>query len=389
MYLDHAALMQQHGFAATYFSMRHSKNLPCVDEDYFCEKVDPAAALSLMERAQAAARLIYNQNARACLSNLLAVKPVQLAHIHSVYHHLSPSILDELRSRSIPTVMTVHDLKLLCPAYTMFREGHVCEACKPKKTWNVMRNKCIKDSALGSAVVLLEAAVHQLRNTYGGSLAKIIVPSKFYLNKFVEWGWPAQQLIYIPNFVQPQNNVSMDTRPDGNRTSVLFAGRLSAEKGVDTLIRASALSNVAVVIAGDGPMAEPWRALAQSLGAPVRFLGWLGEGQLRAQMMQCTAVAVPSIWYENAPLSVLESLSLGAPVIGADIGGIPELVTEDVGWLFSPRNVEALAGCLSHVASLSTGQLAQIGQRAKLWAGNAFSPNSYALRMAALYDQIS
>lgn len=385
LYFEHAQLMTTRGWEAVHFAMRHPDNLPDVNDNLFCETVDPAGTSGLMNRALAATRVVYNLNARRQLGRLLDQTDVAVAHVHNIYHHLSPSILDELAARDIPVVLTAHDLKLLCPAYSMLRDGAVCEDCKGGKIINVMRHRCIKGSLLGSSVVLAEAAIHRLRRTYKRGLVRIVVPSRFYLNKFIEWGWDEDQLVYIPNFVSVPASVTHTSNASG---AFLYAGRLSAEKGVATLIRAAARAETAVDIAGDGPERAKLEALALDLGASVRFLGRLSQGEVTAAMKAARALVLPSEWYENAPLSVLEAFAAGTPVIGAKIGGIPELVTPEVGWTFRSADPDALAAVLETVAALSTNELAQFGRCSKARVRDHFSAEIYAERIEALYATV-
>ncbi|MEJ2124455.1 MAG: glycosyltransferase, partial [Alphaproteobacteria bacterium] len=207
--------------------------------------------------------------------------------------------------------MTAHDLKLLCPAYTMLRNGHVCEACRGGKVSNVLRHRCIKGSTLGSVAVLAVALLHRMRQTYQRSLARIVVPSRFYFEKFVSWGWSESQLVYIPNFGPEVSAAANSPELPAASEPILYAGRLSLEKGVSTLVRAAARAGVSVEIAGDGPARTIIETLARDLAAPVTFLGRLTGAEVQARMMRARAAVLPSEWYENAPLSVLEAFAAG------------------------------------------------------------------------------
>ena len=145
--------------------------------------------------------------------------------------------------------MTVHDLKLACPAYTMMRGNKPCESCRGGGVHNVLLNKCIKGSAALSAVVMAEAALHRVLRTYESSVARFVVPSRFVLETLVRWGWARESFVHVPNFVDVER-----FRPgDGIGRRFVYCGRLDALKGVETLVRAAALARQPVTIVGRGP----------------------------------------------------------------------------------------------------------------------------------------
>jgi len=385
VYFDHAELFRAVGWSTAFFSMQHPQNRDCDESAYFIDELELGHSYSLLKKAGMATKVIYSHESRRKLSALLDKLNPDVAHVHSVYHHISPSILPLLKERGIPVVLTAHDLKLLCPAYTMLSQGQVCEACKGGKTWNVLRKKCIKNSTALSFLVGLEAAVHGFLNTYADNVTALVLPSKFYRNKFIEWGWPPDRLHYIPNYV-----VTGDFEPQYQPGDYfLYFGRLLRDKGVDTLIRAAARSGIALRVAGTGPDQQSFQALAQQTGANVEFLGFRSGDDLHAQIRGARAIVLPSEWYENAPISLLEAYALGKPVIGADIGGIPEMIEPaQTGWLHESGSLNQLAGLLAEVDCHSAEQLETMGQAARARVETRFSPEKYLRNMQALYSEI-
>ena len=385
VYLDHAALFERRGWSNIFFAMHHPKNLPYALDNYFADRVDYEVATGPFDRLRNASRIIYSQQAARRLAALLDVHPVDVAHLHIVHHHLSPSVLVELKRRGIPTIVTAHDLKLACPNYKMMNRGGICERCKGGRVWNVLRHRCIKGSLPASGLIMVESALHKALNLYGRNLSAIVAPSRFYRDKLIEWGWPPQKLHYIPNFVTlpPAPARVAYGKP------VLYFGRLAPEKGVATLIRAAAASRVPVVIVGDGPDDAMLRALATTLDAPVTFDGFLSGQALWDKLEHCRAVVLPSEWYENAPVSVLEAFARMRPVAGAHVGGIPELITAGVtGWHFPSGDVAALAATLVTIRDTPDAQLAAMGQAARRYVADTFSEDRYHTAMSALYDQL-
>jgi glycosyltransferase involved in cell wall biosynthesis len=169
----------------------------------------------------------------------------------------------------------------------------------------------------------------------------------------------------------------------------VYFGRLSAEKGIATLVRAAAQARVPLRIVGTGPEEASLRQFAAESGGRVEFTGYLTGAALREAIAGARAIVIPSEWYENAPLSVMEASALGRPVIGARIGGIPELIREDeTGFVFTSGNVEALSDTLAKVAALPTSTLRRLGSAGREWMLAEFSPAAYRDRMMELYAEV-
>ena len=275
VYFDHAALMVELGWENGFFAMKHPKNLPTPWSRFFVEEIEFGHAYSLPAKAAMAAKVVYSCEARRKLRRLLAEFPADVAHLHCIYHHLSPAIIPVLCRAGVPVVMTAHDLKIACPAYKMFNRTGICECCKRGNFLNVVRHRCIRNSLAASAIVAVETGLHRLLRTYS-KLSKIVVPSRFFLQKFVEWGWPAETFVYIPNFVDAKQ-----FEPNFEPGSYfVYCGRLSPEKGVATLLRAAKTAGTPLKIVGAGPMESELKSLQQELCGDVEFLGYRCGGEL-------------------------------------------------------------------------------------------------------------
>jgi glycosyltransferase involved in cell wall biosynthesis len=386
VFLDHMQLFAEAGWQVAPFAMQGDKNLPSEWEEYFVSEIELGHQPGLVTKLNHARKIIYSHEAQRNIGALIERFKPQVAHAHNVYHHLSPAIFQTLKAAGVPTVMTAHDLKIACPAYTMLSHGKVCEKCKGGNITNVVLNRCAKGSLALSGLLLVETGVHRALGLYRNYLDRITVPSRFYLDKFVEWGWPREQLIHIPNFVDP-GFVAEETREEGDY--FLFAGRLSPEKGIHTLIEAVALTGQRLVVAGAGPDEAMLRRRAVELGAAVEFVGHVSGPALRQLMGSARALVLPSEWYENAPVSVLEAYGLGRPVIGAAIGGIPELVRDgETGLLARSGDVQSLAAALSRMDGLGVTRRAQMGAAGKAWVSVEFSAHAYRARMTELYGEL-
>ncbi|HEV7309715.1 glycosyltransferase family 4 protein [Ensifer sp.] len=382
VFFDHMKMFGDIGWDVVPFAMQHEDNQPSPWSDYFVSEIEYGRRTSPLRKVVQAASVIYSREAQRSINRLIERVRPSVAHAHNVYHHLSPAIFSTLKSAGIPVVMTAHDLKLACPSYKMLRDGAVCEDCRGGHVYNVLRHRCIKGELALSAVVLAETVVHRTLGLYRNRVDRIVVPSKFYVDKLVEWGWPRQQMVHIPNFVDVGDY--SDRWTEGGY--FVFAGRLAPEKGLATLIRAIALARQRLVIAGTGPEEAALRRLAEETGADVTFAGYLSGHALHRLVGEAYALVLPSEWYENAPISVLEAYALGRPVIGASIGGIPEMIVDnETGLTARSGNVDDLADTLTKMATLSAEGRASMGRSGRAWIAREFSAEAYRQRTLDLY----
>lgn len=388
VYFDHAALMEELGWTNSFYSMHHPKNFETPWSKYFIDELEFGQGYSWPQKLRMAAKVVYSIEAQRKLRRLLQDHPADVAHLHCIYHHHSPSILPVLREHGIPVVLTAHDLKIACPAYKMLNDTGVCERCKTGSVFNVIKHRCVRGSLAASTIVAVESAVHGLGgllDSYRKQVSRVVTPSRFYRQKLVEWGWPAEQLTYIPNYVDAAR-FEPDFSPGGY---LLYFGRMAPEKGVDTLLRAAAQAGVPLKLAGTGPDEAALHALNAQLGGAAQFLGFQSGAALHGLIRGARAVVLPSQWYENAPMSVLESFALGKPVVGAHMGGIPEMIDEgENGWVFASGQVDGLAGVLARVQSTPDSVLAGMGRAARAGVEQRFNRNGYATAMLALYAEL-
>ncbi len=385
VYLEHAALMQALGWRNTFFSMKHPQNLPCETSGFFVDEIQIGHAYSVGQKIVKATQVVYSLEAQRKLRALIDARSPDIAHLHNIYHHISPSILPVLKSASIPVVMTAHDLKIVCPNNKMLNRLGICERCKSGSYHHAILNRCVHDSVAASAIIAAESTVHRLLGSYRRHVARIIVPSQFYISKLIEWGWPAEQLTYVPNYID-----AAGFEPDFSPGSyIVYFGRLSAEKGVGTLIHAAARAGVRLVIIGTGPMKAELEATARATDAEVVFAGYQSGEELYKLVRAARASVLPSEWYENAPLSVLESMAMGKPVIGARIGGISEMiVSEKNGWLFESGNPQSLEDCLRRVVDLPDTTISDMGRRARADVEDRFSRRRYVDSIVNIYSSL-
>jgi glycosyltransferase involved in cell wall biosynthesis len=385
VFLEHNRMFEERGWRVVPFAMQHPKNRATPWSKHFIEEIEFGEHYSLGQRLMRVPKVIYSVEARRKLAGLLDEVRPDVCHAHNIYHHLSPSILSLLRDRGVPTVMTLHDLKIACPAYNMLAPDGICERCRGGKLHNVLLNRCIKGSAALSAVIMLEAVLHRFLGTYRNCVDRFVVPSRFYIDKLVQWDMPRSMFRYVPNFV----DVACYAPQYAPGVPFLYFGRLSREKGVATLLRAASLARQKVCIVGTGPQADELQKLAAELGVDADFRGYLTGEALHAAIKQARAVVLPSQWYENAPMSILEAYALGKPVIGAAIGGIPELIQEGAtGMSFASGDASALAQAMQKLAGMRAADVEQMGRAARAWVERDFTAAVYRERILEIYGEL-
>jgi glycosyltransferase involved in cell wall biosynthesis len=385
VFLEQEDMFRRLGWDTAVMAMHHPKNEPSPWSNFFVDEIEYGHEYGILDRLGMASKVIYSIEARRKLSALLDVFPADVAHAHCIYHHLSPSVLVELKRRGIPTILTAHDLKLACPSYKMLNRGGICEKCHNGNLLNVVTNRCIRDSLPISALIMVESAVHKVLGLYKNNLDSVVVPSLFYKQKLMEWGWSENKLTYIPNYV----DTSAHTPHYKPGDYFFYFGRLAIEKGLGTLITAAALAKVKLRIAGTGPEGSYLKALAEEVGGDIEFLGFVSGEALWKWVREARAIVLPSQWYENSPMSVLEAYACGKPVIGSRIGGIPEMLLEgETGQLFESGNVTELAGVLRQFSDMSDSVVAQMGKTARDYVSRTFTAQRYLNEMLALYAGI-
>ncbi len=382
VFLEQNRLFEEIRWEVVPFAMRHRKNQSSPWQDWFVDEIEFGESYSLPQKVVNAGKIIYSFEARRKIAALVARARPAVAHAHNVYHHISPAIFGKLKALGVPTVLTLHDLKIACPAYKMLTHDGVCERCKGGAIWNAVTHRCVKDSLPLSMVITAETAVHRILGCYSRHVDRFVVPSRFYLEKFVEWGWPRERFVHVPNFVD-----AVHLRPEGKPgKAFVFFGRLGPEKGLATFVRALALAGTKGWIVGTGPEEARLRQLVAETGADVEFLGYRTGEALFDAIRGARAMVLPSEWYENAPMSVMEAYALERPVIGAAIGGIPELIRAgETGAVFPSGDAEALAARLTEFMEKQDDEILAMGKAGRRWVEEEFTAVRYRERLLDLY----
>ncbi len=383
--LDQNDLLEAQGWKIVPFAMEYEKNFDTEYDDYFVEEIDFASDYKPVEKVRKALKSVYSLEARSAIGKLIDDVEPDIVHAHNVYHHLTPSIFGAVQKKGVPMVMTVHDLKIGCPSKLMLAPDGVCERCKGGKTWNAVQQRCQKDSLALSAVVALETTLHRSLGSYNKNVDLFILPSHFHRNKLVEWGLPEAKTRYLPNAVDVTEMVA-DFTP-GKR--FVFVGRLSEEKGLLTFVQAVADSGVAATIVGTGPQEEELRALVERTGADVEFAGYQTGDALFDIVRGARALVLPSECYENAPVVLLEAYGVGTPVLGSDLGGIPELIEEgETGLLATAGDAASFATQLATMQAMSDTELETMARAGRAFVETRFTRERYLEDLLSIYAEL-
>lgn len=380
-YFELAELLKEHGHEVAFFSMKDEKNITTGDKEYFVDKIDLNTGSKLKAFDVIYSRANYKKMKKA----LEDFKP-DIVHINNFQRQLSASIIKAIKKKNIPIVFTAHDVQAVCPAITMMDNNKcVCEKCKGGKYLNCIKKKCNKGSTLKSIIGAIEGYYYRIKKIYTKKINYIITPSNFYKTKLVEDGIPDYKIQALHNFVDLKQ-YDLEVTDEGY---ALYFGRLSKEKGILNLVNAFAkLEKGTLYIAGEGPEKENIEKIIEenNLQDRVRLLGFLNADEMKDVIRKCRFVVVPSIWYENCPYSVMETLAIGKPVIGANIGGIPELIQEaKTGLVYKFDDIEDLANKMK--IFFEDSELAeQFGKNAKEEAKELYGKEKYYQRILDIYD---
>ena len=383
VFFGEKSLLEQHGHTVVPFAMQHPYNFPSDYAKYFVSESDYEQG-GLKNKVKMAINIIYSFEARRKIEKLLDVYQPNIAHFHIFQHQISPSVFTPLKTKNIPLILTLHDLKPICPIYLNYTKNNVCEKCYGQHFYYCTLNKCTKNSYAKSLINTLEMYLHYALGFYQ-NVDKYIAVSQFYRNKMLDNGFSEQQVVYLPNFIDIKN-YPLSFENDG---SILYFGRLSEEKGVDTLLRAAKYCpDLNFIIAGTGSHENQLKQEAELL-SNVKFVGFQSGEALLSLISQSLCTVLPSKWYENCPMSILESLAMGKPVIGSHIGGIPELIDEGKdGFTFEVGNAEDLANKIVALKNYTEQQRKEVALYARNKIEQRFSPEQHYERLIQIYGEV-
>lgn len=383
VFYDEANMLTSYGHEVAFFARHFHKNLASEYSKYFPSELE-YENVPLLKRISASFKMVYSYECKDKFDSLLRIFNPDIIHAHNIYGRLTTSIIDAAKKRYIPVVMTLHDYKLICPSYLMLLDDRICELCKGKKFYYCVLKKCHKQSLVSSLIYTIESYYNNLLKKYDW-IRYFICPSKFILKKHEEAGMPEEKLIHIPNFINLEN-----FKPNYNHEEyILFAGRLSKEKGMLTLLKAAKEINVLVRIVGDGPLRDQlYNYVKENRINNVDFEGYKSGEEFKDLFRNALFLVFPSEWYENAPMTILEAFAYGKPVIGSNIGGIPEMIIEnETGLLFNPGNYQELREKINFLLS-HPSLIVQMGKNAREKVEKEYNAEIHYERLMGVYTNI-
>lgn len=382
-YFDLAKLLEENGHEVAFFSMKNEKNIKTNNKEYFVEEIDLNSNNKLK-----ALEVIYSKKNKKKMEEALEDFKPDIVHLNNFQRQLSASIIKPIKKRKIPIVFTAHDVQAICPAITMIDSNkNICEECIRGKYKNCIKKKCIKNSGLKSILGAIEGKYYRIKRIYTNKIDCIITPSEFYRTKFIEDGVKEDRIQALHNFIDIKE-YNIKTKDDGY---ALYFGRLSKEKGILNLINAFAKTkNGQLYIAGEGEEKENIEKLIKNnnLESRVKLLGFLNSDEMKEYVRKCKFVVVPSIWYENCPYSIIETLAIGKPIIGSNVAGIPELVKDSInGYTFEYTNIEELSEKMEKLFA-NDSLVKEFGNKSKEICKELYSKETYYEKIINTYEAL-
>jgi glycosyltransferase involved in cell wall biosynthesis len=423
-FFDLSELLTSQGHQVSVWSTQHSQNFPWPGQENFTQFNDLSQREGFWKDLKKIRDIFWNKQAKNKLAKLIKKEKPDIAHLHNIFSHLSPSIISTLKKNNIPIVLTLHDYKLFCPNYQFFTNGQICFRCLKEKNYrSCLSKKCLKNSFGRSLIGYLEGKWQKDFLNIASQIDIFLAPSLFMKKQALAWGIPADKIIHLPNFItidklqdlrqnkkellakdkflpKDEPAVSKERNP-----YLLYFGRLSQEKGIKLLIKAfleasktpqtffgrkkqSKLANWSLKIVGQGPQKKKLEELVKNKRAQIEFPGEKRGRQLKEIITRADLIIVPSLWPENFPYTILESFALAKPVLAARIGGLPELIKNNkTGLLFKSNKesdlIEKLVWAVEHPKEVKRmGQTAQEEVLAK------YSPEKHYQKLIRIYERI-
>lgn len=362
-------LLREQGHEVAVFAMQYPENLPSKWSKYWPSEISFSGGVG--QKLNAVKRTLGFGDVKAQFARLLKDFAPDVVHLNNIHSYLSPVVAQIAHKAGAKVVWTLHDYKLICPSYSCTRNEKPCELCFDSKL-SVLKTRCMKGSLAASAIAYAEATYWN-RKKLQNATDTFICPSRFMATKMAQGGFGKEKLVTLCNFLSPEmiECYSSNKATSNRQDYYCYVGRLSKEKGVANLLKTAASLPYHIKVAGDGPLAEELRAQYGNC-ENIELLGKINPSEVNDLLAKSKFSVLPSECYENNPLGVIESLCAGTPVVGANIGGIPELINPSRGITFKSGNCDDLSRAITE-AWEKDFNYSEIQSRAL----EEFSPSSY------------
>jgi glycosyltransferase involved in cell wall biosynthesis len=375
VYLNLIELLRKNGHSVIPFSFQDKNNISEENDDFFVKKGFFYNSFGKF----------YSLSAKNNLEKLILTHKPDVAHFHNIIGGLSLSILPILKKYSIPTVVTVHGFKYLCPAYVFINgKGEICEKCKNGNYYNCIFSNCAPEGRIRSTVLTIESYLRDFFFPLTKYVDKYIFLSQFFLDKFVEvYPKIKNKSVFFYNFINDFEANHSINKGD----YFLYFGRLDREKGINTLLKAFSVNlGRKLKIIGDGQLSE---FVKISKTDNVEYLGYKDWNEIQKYLHNASFVIIPSECYENNPMTIIESYSMGKPVIGSNLGGIPEIISHgETGFTFESKNILQLSNVLEVADKIDLESYRQMSKNSIRFAKENFSSDIYYEKLLYVYNSV-
>ncbi len=404
-FLDLTKALNAAGHETAVFAMADPRNLKSPYSKYFAAAAEFNGG-GLKDKLKIPGRMIYSRTAQRKFARELDDFKPDIVHVHNIYHQLSPSILEAAKARGIPVVTHLHDYKLVCPNYRLFTKGHICRKCLDRKSYlPCLANNCYESYSRSFLATLEMTIHHKWLHIYEKNINLLIAPSEFMRRLMIEGGWPEEKIITVYNPAPRVSEALLNTE-DGllkndyqnnypEEDYLLYFGRLAPEKGISDLAKAvrsaGRHSGQKLHIVGEGSEEKNIRTEfgPEIKSGQIKLLGQLSGQSLNDEIAQARAVIFPSIWPENMPLALLESLAQGKIVIASRVGGLPEIIKDkENGFLFKAGDIKELEAVIRAVCELKFEAKRNIELKARESA-RILNPDSHLVKILQIYSKLA
>jgi len=379
VFFQERELLQKKGIAVIDFSMQDQRNLYSPYAEFFVANINYESAGGLSSKLKTAVSFIHSGEAVRNLEKLLERDRPDVAHLHNIYHQLTPSIITVLKKHGVKTVLTLHDYKLICPSYLALNNGRLCTVCDGRAFWKAVTCHC-QGSRMQELLFMGEGLWHLWQRSYE-AVDIFIAPSRFLVD-LTGRRIPRGKIRLLRNGI----NFDKYSSYYADKGYALYFGRLSNEKGIRTLLEAHNKLNslIPLKVVGTGPLAES----LQSAYPDVQFIGYKTGTELNDLIREAAFVVVPSECYENCSMSVLEAMAYGKAVIGSNLGGLPEQIEDGAsGLLFEPGNAHDLTEKMARL--IQDKVLRQdMGRAGRKIIEEKFSLHEHGKKLISIYKQL-
>lgn len=386
-------MLEENGHEVIPFSIHSNKNVETEYSKYFVEPIGSRDA-TYFEECKKTPKVIMQMLSRSCYSlevkkaiqkEIIDVKPDLVYIIHFV-NKLSPSVIKGAKELGVPVVLRLSDYFLLCPRFDFLCDRKICEDCLTKGYFACLRKKCVKGSLSASLIRVLSMKLHDMMHIYD-YVDAFITPSEFLKTKLIANGFHKDKITCIPTFTLSRTTIDEPIVGDYG----LYFGRITEEKGVETVVRAyEKLPDKKVKIMGDDTTEEAIRLkkyIKEQNINNIEFLGFKSGNELENVIKKARFTMIPSIWYDNLPNTALESFQYYKPVIASNMGSLPELVLDGVnGYLFDPYNPDEL---VEKIKMLDDDKLViEMGNNSRKRLEDRFSPKTHYDSLLNIFNSL-